>query len=90
MSRELWIDAGLPAGLAGELRARGRAAREIAGPVPDAELLSADGAVLVTTLPLPGAAVVLGRTPEARREAVHRHAHAMATQRPGATRRYRA
>lgn len=90
MTRELWIDEGLPAGLAAELRARGRDAREITGPVPDADLLAASDAVLVTTLPLPGAAVVVGRTAEARRDAVHRHAHEMATQRPGTTRRYRA
>ena len=89
MTRELWIDEGLPAGLAAELRARGRAAREIEGPIADADLLAAD-AVLVTTLPLPGAAVVVGRTAEARRDAVHRHAHEMVTQRPGTTRRYRA
>lgn len=87
--RELWIDEGLPAGLAEELAARGRAARAVAGPVPDAELLAA-GAVLVTTLPLPGAAVVSGRDAAARRDAVHRHAHEMASQRPGATSRYRA
>ena len=80
--RELWIDEGLPAGLAAELRARGRPAKEIAGPVPDAELLDASGVVLVTTLPLPGAAIVVGKTPEARRDAVHRHAHAL---RPGVT-----
>ena len=87
--RALLIDEGLPAGLAEELRARGRDAREIAGPVPDAELLTAANAVLVTTLPLPGAAIVVGRTAEARRDVVHRHAHAMAAQRPGTTRRYR-
>ena len=86
--RELWIDAGLPAGLADELCARGRAARAVRGAVSDAELLAGDG-VLVTTLPLPGAAVVVARTPEARRDAVHRHAHEMAAQRPGSTRRYR-
>ena len=87
--RTLLIDEGLPPGLAEELRARGRAAREITGPVPDAELLASD-AVLVTTLPLPGAAIVVGRTAEARRDAVHRPAHEMAAQRPGTTRRYRA
>jgi hypothetical protein len=90
VSRELWIDEGLPAGLAEELRARGRAARAISGPLPDSEVLADAGAVLVTTLPLPGAAVVVGRTAEARRDAVHRHAHEMAAQRPGSTRRYRA
>lgn len=87
--RELWIDEGLPAGLAEELRARGRRATSLTGTVPDAELLR-DDAVLVTTLPLPGAAIVVGKTPEARRDAVHRHAHEMAAQRPGTTRRYRA
>jgi hypothetical protein len=85
--RELWIDEGLPAGLAEELTARGRPARAIKGPVPDAELLATD-AVLVTTLPLPGAAVVTAKTAEARRDAVHRHAHEMAAQRPGSMRRY--
>ena len=88
--RELWIDEGLPPGLAEELRARGRGARAITGPVPDAELLAASAAVLVTTLPLPGAAIVSGRDAAARRDAVHRHAHEMATQRLGTTRRYRA
>jgi hypothetical protein len=87
--RELWIDEGLPAGLADELRARGRRCTSVTGTVPDTELLRED-AVLVTTLPLPGAAIVLGRTPEARRDAVHRYAHEMAAQRPGTTRRYRA
>lgn len=81
--RELWIDEGLPAGLAEELVARGRPARAVSGPVSDAELLAAD-AVLVTTLPLRGAAVIAGSTAEARRDAVHRHAHAL---RPGG--RYR-
>lgn len=72
--RELLIDEGLPAGLAEELRARGRPARAVSGPVSDAEVLAGD-ALLVTTLPLPGAAVIVGATPEARRDAVHRHAH---------------
>lgn len=85
--RELWIDAGLPAGLAEELAARGRPARAVTGPVPDAELVR-DDVVLVTTLPLPGAAVVTARTEAARRDAVHRHAHEMAAQRPGSMRRY--
>jgi hypothetical protein len=86
--RDLWIDEGLPAGLAEELTARGRPARAVAGAVSDAELLAAD-AVLVTTLPLPGAAVVTAREPAARRDTVHRHAHAMAAQRPGSTHSYR-
>ncbi len=88
--RELLIDEGLPAGLAEELRARGRPARATQGTVTDFALLADPAAVLVTTLPLPGAAIVVGKTAEARRDAVHRHAHEMATQRPGATRRYRA
>jgi hypothetical protein len=89
--RELWIDEGLPAGLAEELVARGRPARSVTGTVPDADLLQGlrEDAVFVTTLPIPGAAVVVGRTAEARRDAVHRHAHEMSAQRPGSTRRYR-
>ena len=88
--RELWIDEGLPAGLADELRARGRPAQFMTGTVPDTEVLRRADVVLVTTLPIPGAAIVVGRTPQARRDAVHRHAHEMAAQRPGTTRRYRA
>ena len=86
--RELWIDEGLPAGLAEELVARGRRARSVTGTVPDTELLQNAHAVLVTTLPLPGAAIVAGRDAAARRDAVHRHAHEMAAQRPGSLRRY--
>jgi hypothetical protein len=85
--RELWIDQGLPAGLAEELIARGRPARAVQGAVGDAELLAA-GAVLVTTLPIDGAAVVTARDPAARRDTVHRFAHEMAAQRQGAMRRY--
>ena len=86
--RELLIDEGLPTGLAEELTARGRPARAVTGPVPDAELIEDAGAVLVTTLPLPGAAVITARTPEARRDAVHRYAHEISTQRPGSMKRY--
>jgi hypothetical protein len=85
--RELWIDEGLPAGLAEELAARGRRARSVTGTVPDTEL-SRDDVILVTTLPLEGAAVITARDAAGRRDAVHRYAHAIAAQRPGATRRY--
>ncbi len=91
--RELILDDMLPRALAGELRARGRPARTVADlgleGATDAELAALDG-VLVTTTPLFAATVALvgGRDAAARREAVHRHAHAMTTQRPGSTRRY--
>jgi len=79
----------LPRPLAAELRARGRAARTLAElgleGATDAELAALDG-VLVTTVPIPGATVALVRGN--RRDAVHRHAHAMAAQRPGSLRRY--
>ena len=97
--RELILDEMLPAELAGELRARGRPARglEPAG-LTDAEAAEAarDG-VLVTADPAtarrkpPGTTVALvaAAPGPGRRDAVHRHAHEMAAQRPGATRRYR-
>lgn len=85
--RELVLDDMLPRALAQELRARGREARTLAElgleHASDAEVAALDG-VLVTTVELKGAAVVRGNV----REAVHRHAHAMAAQRPGSTRRY--
>jgi hypothetical protein len=86
----LLIDDALPAGLAGELVARGRAARAAAPDATDAELLAAD-AVLVTVVELRGGtvAVIGGRTAAQRRDIVHRHAHAIAAQRPGTTRTYR-
>ena len=99
--RELLLDDGFPASLAGELERRGRPARTVRDAeleaATDAELLRALGdAVLVTTEPAltelraPGATVALiaGRDEAARRELVHRHAHTIAAQRPGSTRRF--
>jgi hypothetical protein len=87
--RELILDDMLPRALAQELRGRGRPARTVAElgleHATDAELAGLDG-VLVTTVAVPGATVALVRGN--RREAVHRHAHEMASQRPGSTRRY--
>ncbi len=87
--RELILDDMLPRSLAAELRARGRAARTVAElgmeGAADAELVRLDG-VVVTTVAIAGATVALVQGN--RREAVHRHAHAMAAQRPGSTRRY--
>jgi hypothetical protein len=95
--RSLLIDDGLPAGLAAELRGRGRDARELWPDASDVEALRTvadSGAVLVTTFEAlpeePGAtvAVVVGRDAAARRDVVHRHAHEMAAQRTGSRRRY--
>jgi hypothetical protein len=95
--RPLLIDDGLPAGLAAELRARGRDAREVWADAADIEILRAaadSGAVFVTAaepvVSEPGAtvAVVAVHGAAARRDAVHRHAHEMAAQRPGSRRRY--
>ena len=95
--RPLLIDDGLPAGLAAELRARGRDARELWPDASDVEALRTvadSGAVFVTVvdgLPdEPGATVALvaGRDAAGRRDLVHRHAHEMAAQRPGSRRRY--
>jgi hypothetical protein len=94
--RELILDDALPRGLAGELSARGRPARTLAdlgltGAADDDVLAATADAVLVTTEELhgPGAvAVVSSRTPEGRRDAVHRFAHRMAGQRPGSVHRY--
>lgn len=76
--RRLILDGGLPAELAAELRARGRDAAHVTeiglGAATDAEVLAADG-VLISTVALPGAVEVRGNV----REAVHRHAHEMAT-----------
>ena len=87
--RELILDDMFPRSLAGELRARGRPARTVGElglhAATDAELGALDG-VLITTVPVPGATVALVRGN--RREAVHRHAHEMASQRPGSLRRY--
>lgn len=87
--RELILDDMLPRALAMELRARGRATRTLAElgleGATDAELADLDG-VVVTTVPVAGATVAL--VGGNRRDAVHRHAHAMAAQRLGSLRRY--
>ncbi len=79
--RRLILDGGLPVELAAELRARGREAAHVSEigleAATDAEVLAADG-VLVTTVALRGAIEVRGNV----REAVHRHAHEMATRSP--------
>lgn len=96
--RPLLLDDALPHSLAGELVARGREASAVDGTAADAELLAAAaaaGAVLVTSHeewpahPAAPVAIVSGRSMAARRDAVHRWAHAMAAQRPGSVRRYR-
>jgi len=96
--RLIVLDAGLPPALAAELRARGRAAATLAQLAPelagaaDADVLAAvagrDG-VLVTThdLGAPPCAVIAAAGLAARRDAVHRHAAAIAAQRAG-VRRY--
>lgn len=91
--RRLILDDGLPAEIAAELRARGRDAVTVAAlglsDATDAEVAELDG-VLVTTDPATarlGAALVPPGT--AGRDAVHRHAHAIAAQRPGSSRAYR-
>jgi hypothetical protein len=90
--RLIVLDEGLAAGLAAELRARGRAAATVAelGLVgaTDAEVLgavAARGGVLVAThhLGAPPLAVIAAADPAQRRDAVHRHAAAIATQRGG-------
>lgn len=99
--RELLLDDGLPASLAVELERRGRAARTVrdAGleSASDAELLARAGDVVIVTTHAalaserhPGAtvAVIAGHDEPARRELVHRHAHAIAAQRAGSARRY--
>lgn len=92
----LVLDGGLPPALAGELRARGREAVSVAelglGDASDAEVLAAvaeRGGVLVTThdLGAPPVAIVTVTGPALRRDAVHRHAAAVAAQRAG-VRRY--
>lgn len=95
--RLIVLDDGLPPALAEELRARGRAAATLAelglaGGAADAEVLAAvaeRGGVLVTThdLGAPPCAVILAPDLPARRDAVHRHAAAIAAQRAG-VRRY--
>jgi hypothetical protein len=96
--RPLLIDDALPHSLAGELIARGRDAGVVDGTATDQELLAAAdaaGAVLVTSHddwpahPPAPVAIVVARTMAARRDVVHRWAHAMAAQRAGSVRRYR-
>lgn len=95
--RELILDDSFPRALARELVARGRSARTVhdlglAGATDEevAAAVAAAGAVLVTTAALPGvgAAVIGARAAPARRDTVHRRAHAIAAQRPGSTRHY--
>jgi hypothetical protein len=97
--RELILDDMLPRDLAAELCARGRPARTLAelglAHAADRDAASVDG-VLVTAdeatardrPPQTTVALVAARPGPARREAVHRHAHEMAAQRPGSSRRY--
>ena len=86
--RELWLDDGLPAGLAAELRARGRPARDVRElglqAATDDELARAAaeaGAVLVSTVALDGGVLVAAPPGPARRDVLHRWAHAIAGQR---------
>lgn len=88
--RELILDDTFPRALAHELRARGRPARTVADlgleGAPDEAVAAAVaglGAVLVTTVPLPGITTALITAPAGprRRDALHRHAHAIATHR---------
>jgi hypothetical protein len=99
MSRLLYLDENLPLRLAEELTARGRPAQALrhdpTAPVRDEELLRHVGdAVLVTTQariprePRATVAVVHAQGEDAKRETVHRWAHAMATQPKGSMRRY--
>jgi predicted nuclease of predicted toxin-antitoxin system len=85
----LILDDMLPHALADELRARGREARTVAelglAGATDAEVAALDG-VLVTTVAIDGATCALVRGNA--REAVHRHAHAMAALRPGSHKRF--
>jgi hypothetical protein len=95
--RLIVLDEGLAPALASELRARGRPAVTLAelgvAGATDAEVLAAvvaRGGVLVTThdLGAPPLAVIAAVGPAQRRDAVHRHAAAIASQRSG-TRTYR-
>jgi hypothetical protein len=92
--RLIVLDEGLPPSLAGELRARGRPASTVAelglAGAPDAEVLAAvaerDGVLVVLRPPgvrVPPASLALlaARDEPSRRDAVHRHAAAIAAQR---------
>ena len=98
--RLIVLDDGLPGALAEELERRGRPARSVRAlglsGASDAEVLdavAARGGVLVTPhalgvrVPPAPVAVVAHRAEAARRDAVHRHAGAIAAQRRG-IRRY--
>ena len=96
--RELILDEMLPAELADELRARGRPARplapagltvaEAAEAARDGVLVTADAATARDRPSGTTVALVTAAPGPPRREAVHRHAHEMAAQRPGSMRRY--
>jgi hypothetical protein len=96
--RPLVLDDMLPAGLEDELRARGRPARRLepadladaraADAARDGVLVTADEATAQSRPPGTTVALVIARAGAPRREAVHRHAHEMAAQRPGSLRRY--
>jgi hypothetical protein len=95
--RLIVVDEGLAPALATELRERGRAAATVAelglAGASDADVLAAvaaRGGVLVTTHDLGASplAVIAATGAAQRRDAVHRHAAAIASQRRG-TRTYR-
>jgi hypothetical protein len=96
--RELILDEMLPRALVDELQARGRPARalEPAGMTDAEAALAARDGVLVTADPATArdhphgttVALVTAAAGAPRREAVHRHAHEMAVQRPGSAKRY--
>jgi hypothetical protein len=95
MERLLVLDEGLPLRLAGELAARGRRARSLRGPTRDEEVVAAlagDEVLVTTDASLDRAghalALVVAHGEAAKRETVHRWAHAMATQPKGSLRRY--
>jgi hypothetical protein len=97
--RLLVLDDMLPRGLAAELTARGRPARTLAElglpGAPDSEavavvgvLVTADAATADNRPAGATVAVVTAPAGAGRRDVVHRHAHEMAAQRPGSSRRY--
>jgi hypothetical protein len=97
--RLLVLDDMLPRGLADELAARGRPARTLADlglqGAPDTQALAVLGVLVTADERLadarpPGSTVALvaARPGAPRRDVVHRHAHEMAAQRPGSSRRY--
>ncbi len=94
--RRLVLDDGLPAELAAELERRGRPATTIAAlglrEATDAEAVRVDGVLVTTdraTAATRGGTVALVPPGVAGRDAVHRHAHELAAQRPGSSRTYR-